>query len=143
MSTVRVIARIRPLLAKEEESEVIVKVKEDGQALTIPNPKNEKENFTFPFAVVMDQETTQAQIFSEGTWAGLIVCHARDVQSCSNGWQKWRGANHLTSNEMPPVVEDCTGTVWVRGRGKARIYSGVCRTHSNCYSWLSLYQRLT
>ncbi|KAF8424119.1 kinesin family protein [Tirmania nivea] len=65
MSTVRVIARIRPLLAKESESEIIVKMKEDGPAITIPNPKNEKENFTFPFAAVLDSETTQAQIFSE------------------------------------------------------------------------------
>lgn len=67
MSTVRVIARIRPLLAKEEDSDIIVKVKEGAHAITIPNPKNEKENFTFPFAAVLDSETTQAQIFSEGT----------------------------------------------------------------------------
>lgn len=65
MSTVRVIARIRPLLTKESESEVIVRVREDGPAITIPNPKNEKENFTFPFAAVLESETTQAQIFNE------------------------------------------------------------------------------
>lgn len=67
MSTVRVIARIRPLLAKEDDNDVIVKVKEGPEAITIPNPKNEKEDFTFPFAAVFGCETTQAQIFSEGT----------------------------------------------------------------------------
>jgi len=67
MSTVRVIARIRPLLAKETEDDIIVKVKEDRPIITIPNPKNEKENFIFPFAAVLGSETTQAQIFSEGT----------------------------------------------------------------------------
>jgi len=72
MSTVRVIARIRPLLAKESESEIIVRVRGGEPVIAIPNPRNEKENFTFPFAAVLDSEATQAQIFNEGTWGSII-----------------------------------------------------------------------
>lgn len=67
MSTVRVVARVRPLVNSEIEKDVIVTT--DGSCITIPNPKNEKENFRFPFNSVLGSEATQAEIFSEGRFS--------------------------------------------------------------------------
>jgi len=70
--SVRVVARIRPLLDKELDKDVIVRADrvDDGKPLTvvkIPSPKNEAEEFSFAFNGVYDQATTQEQLFtSEG-----------------------------------------------------------------------------
>lgn len=75
--SVRVVARIRPLLSAEVEKDVIVS---SGSAPTnaaslstlirIPNPKKESEAFSFQFNSVYDREASQAQIFdNEGTKA--------------------------------------------------------------------------
>lgn len=68
--SVRVVARIRPLLKGEMEKDVIVhaehtgKTSSDSKSLVrIPNPKNEAEAFSFQFNSVYDQEATQAHIF--------------------------------------------------------------------------------
>lgn len=72
--SVRVVARIRPLLPKELDKDTIVSAgsTEDGKTPTlvkIPNPKNESEEFSFAFNSVYDQSTTQESLFtSEGTW---------------------------------------------------------------------------
>ncbi len=60
--SVRVVARIRPLLEKELDKDVIVTADrtEEGASLTlvkIPNPKNETEEFSFAFNSVYDQGT--------------------------------------------------------------------------------------
>jgi len=71
--SVRVVARIRPLLEKELDKDVIVHAdRVDGaKALTvvkIPNPKNEAEEFSFAFNSVYDQATKQEDLFTaEGT----------------------------------------------------------------------------
>lgn len=67
--SVRVVARIRPLLDDEVERDVIVRAdsKEGNPKTTIvkiPNPKNEAEEFSFGFNGVYDQETTQEELFS-------------------------------------------------------------------------------
>lgn len=62
MNSVRIIARVRPLLNGETKEDVIVHV--EGNTITIPNPKNQKENFTFPFNTVHDMESNQ--LFFEG-----------------------------------------------------------------------------
>lgn len=67
--SVRVVARIRPLLEKELDKDVIVRAdRVDGcKALTlvkIPNPKNEAEEFSFAFNSVYDQATTQEELFT-------------------------------------------------------------------------------
>ncbi|KAK3935727.1 kinesin-like protein KIF22 [Diplogelasinospora grovesii] len=67
--SVRVVARIRPLLEKELDKDVIVRADstEDGKPLTmvkIPSPKNESEEFSFAFNSVYDQSTTQEELFS-------------------------------------------------------------------------------
>ncbi|KAK3376163.1 P-loop containing nucleoside triphosphate hydrolase protein [Lasiosphaeria ovina] len=67
--SVRVVARIRPLLEKEHDKDVIVRADsvEDGKPFTmvkIPSPKNEAEEFSFAFNSVYDQSTTQEQLFT-------------------------------------------------------------------------------
>jgi hypothetical protein len=70
--SVRVVARIRPLLQKELDKDVIVRGDsvEEGKPMTvvkIPNPKNEAEEFSFAFNGVYDQLATQETLFnSEG-----------------------------------------------------------------------------
>lgn len=73
--SVRVVARIRPLLDDELERDVIVRAEsKDGSKKTsvvkIPNPKNEAEEFSFAFNGVYDQDTAQEELFTaEGATA--------------------------------------------------------------------------
>ncbi|ROV94769.1 hypothetical protein VMCG_08872 [Cytospora schulzeri] len=67
--SVRVVARIRPLLDAEVEKDVIVRAdtKEGAKKpniVKIPNPKNESEEFSFAFNGVYDQATTQDELFT-------------------------------------------------------------------------------
>ncbi|KAI1653478.1 kinesin heavy chain [Daldinia decipiens] len=67
--SVRVVARIRPLLDKELDKDVIVHAasNDDGKTsnvVKIPNPKNESEEFSFTFNGVYDQLTTQEELFA-------------------------------------------------------------------------------
>lgn len=68
--SVRVVARIRPLLTAELDKDTIVsstgsddKPSSPSTAVRIPNPKNDGENFTFQFNSVYSQEATQQNIF--------------------------------------------------------------------------------
>lgn len=72
--SVRVVARIRPLLGKGEADKDIIVRADGGDAngghtiVKIPNPKNEAEDFSFAFNSVYDQSTTQETLFTaEGT----------------------------------------------------------------------------
>lgn len=67
--SVRVVARIRPLLGDEYEKDVIVNADSKAGAkklniVKIPNPKNEAEEFSFTFNSVYDQATTQEELFT-------------------------------------------------------------------------------
>ncbi|KAL2135118.1 hypothetical protein VTI74DRAFT_9711 [Chaetomium olivicolor] len=67
--SVRVVARIRPLLEKELDKDVIVRADrvDEGKPLNvvkIPNPKNETEEFSFAFNSVYDRTTTQEELFA-------------------------------------------------------------------------------
>ncbi|KAK3899947.1 kinesin-like protein KIF22 [Staphylotrichum tortipilum] len=67
--SVRVVARIRPLLEKELGKDVIVRADrvDDAKPLTvvkIPSPKNEAEEFSFAFNSVYDQSTSQEELFT-------------------------------------------------------------------------------
>ncbi|KAL6400477.1 Kinesin-like protein KIF22 [Ilyonectria robusta] len=70
--SVRVVARIRPLLEKELDKDVIVRAdsvdpSKPHTIVKIPNPKNEAEEFSFAFNGVYDQSTSQETLFtSEG-----------------------------------------------------------------------------
>ncbi|KAF2722395.1 kinesin-domain-containing protein [Polychaeton citri CBS 116435] len=70
--SVRVVARIRPLLKAETQADTIVTSasspsdKKDSRTIVrIPNPKNEFEAYSFQFNNVYGQEATQAQIFDD------------------------------------------------------------------------------
>lgn len=75
--SVRVVARIRPLLKQEIDKDTIVTVDTpegdkvaNPTVVRIPNPKNESESFSFQFNSVYGQDATQQQIFdSEGRCA--------------------------------------------------------------------------
>ncbi|KAI0458895.1 kinesin-II 95 kDa subunit [Xylaria acuta] len=67
--SVRVVARIRPLLEKEGDKDVIVRPasNDDGRSsnvVKIPNPRNESEEFSFTFNSVYDESTTQEALFT-------------------------------------------------------------------------------
>jgi len=69
--SVRVVARIRPLLKKESEKDVIVSAASSRQEpphtnstiVRIPNPKNEAELYSFQFNSVYEQGATQQEVF--------------------------------------------------------------------------------
>lgn len=77
--SVRVVARIRPLLKAEIEKDVIVHAAhgpnadtaENRTVVKIPNPKNEGESYSFNFNAVYPQDSTQAQIFDNEGMFGL------------------------------------------------------------------------
>ena len=73
--SVRVVARIRPLLKSENEPDQIVSGEDgpDGKpsVVKIPNPKNFAEEYSFQFSSVYGQESTQQEIFdTEGETHG-------------------------------------------------------------------------
>jgi hypothetical protein len=68
--SVRVVARIRPLLDQELDKDTIVRVESssDGKPATIvkiPSPKNPAEEFSFAFNGVYDMPTTQEELFTK------------------------------------------------------------------------------
>ena len=83
--SVRVIARLRPLLDGELEKDIIVRADSAARSsggsrstnlVRIPNPKNPDEDFTFQFNDVYDAEATQEEIFQgEGMclWYKLVA----------------------------------------------------------------------
>ncbi|SPJ83794.1 related to chromokinesin Xkid [Fusarium torulosum] len=67
--SVRVVSRIRPLLEKERECDIIVRAdtvdsSKPNTVVKIPNPKNEAEEFSFAFNGVYDRATTQEELFT-------------------------------------------------------------------------------
>ncbi|KAF6806041.1 kinesin family protein [Colletotrichum sojae] len=67
--SVRVVARIRPLLPKELDKDTIVSADctpgdQHPTLVKIPNPKKEGEEFSFAFNSVYDQQTNQEELFT-------------------------------------------------------------------------------
>ncbi|RPA79778.1 kinesin-domain-containing protein [Ascobolus immersus RN42] len=83
MSTVHVVARIRPLLNDETENNIIVKA--EGNVVSIPNPRNKDEIFKFPFNAVHGMEADQAAMFSEVSPALKHLFAGNDVQVFAYG----------------------------------------------------------
>jgi hypothetical protein len=102
--SVRVVARIRPLLQQELDKDIIVHAasKEEGRPNTlvrIPSPKNEAEEFTFAFNSVYDQGTTQDELFSaEGT--RLSVSSSRQMLSLNSELLQSRPISNLSSKVL-------------------------------------------
>ncbi|CAI6334988.1 unnamed protein product [Periconia digitata] len=69
--SVRVVARIRPLLKQELDKDTIVTAdpptstdpKAKPSLIRIPNPKKESESFSFQFSSVYEQNSTQQELF--------------------------------------------------------------------------------
>ncbi|KAJ4383356.1 hypothetical protein N0V86_001403 [Didymella sp. IMI 355093] len=66
--SVRVVARIRPLLKQELDKDTIVTAEAlEGESaptvVRLPSPKNDAESFSFQFSSVYEQEATQQQLF--------------------------------------------------------------------------------
>ena len=74
--SVRVVARVRPLLKSEIEKDVILETSNDNAAsrttVKIPNPKCPSEEYSFQFNSVYDQDATQAQLFDNEGKAGVL-----------------------------------------------------------------------
>lgn len=63
------VARIRPLLGKESEKDIIVQAESSQEGkpyniIRIPNPKKGSEKFSFTFNAVYDMQTTQEELYS-------------------------------------------------------------------------------
>lgn len=65
--SVRVVARLRPLLSGENEKDQIVSchngADQKPSIVKIPNPKNVAEEYSFQFSSVYGQESSQQEIF--------------------------------------------------------------------------------
>ena len=72
--SVRVVARIRPLLKHELDKDTIVTAETtEGEAtptiVRLPSPKNDAESFSFQFNSVYEPDATQQQLFdAESEW---------------------------------------------------------------------------
>lgn len=59
--SVRVVARVRPLLKNEVDKDVIVEAA--NSSISIPNPKSDAEKYSFQFSSVYDQDASQSDLF--------------------------------------------------------------------------------
>jgi hypothetical protein len=85
--SVRVVARIRPLLSQELDKDIIVhaaSTADDKPAtlVRIPSPKNGAEEFTFAFNSVYDQPTTQEDLFAAEGTPPLLHPTSRSASTC-------------------------------------------------------------
>lgn len=84
--SVRVVARIRPLLKNELDKDKIVHAipnageRADSKTVVrIPNPKNEAELYSFQFSSVYDEVATQQDLFESEGEKELVCLHAKHV----------------------------------------------------------------
>lgn len=84
--SVRVTARIRPILSLELEKDVIVEAACPGQEtvgsptlVRIPNPKNDAEYFSFQFSSVYDHRATQQEFFDNEGTAGKVISQVAEL----------------------------------------------------------------
>lgn len=80
--SVRVVARIRPLLKSEIEKDQILSIHEGSngkpQVVKIPNPKSQHEEYSFQFAAAYGPDATQQELFeTEGTWQERILISSK------------------------------------------------------------------
>jgi hypothetical protein len=77
--SVRVVARVRPLLKSELEKDQIVSSHNGAHGtptiVKIPNPKNLSEEYSFQFNSVYEQNSTQQELYeAEGKGADNCAC---------------------------------------------------------------------
>lgn len=76
--SVRVVARIRPLLKSElDKDSIIESASLDGASraslVRIPNPKNAAESYSFNFNAVYDQSASQQDLFDSESLSRLFL----------------------------------------------------------------------
>jgi hypothetical protein len=89
--SVRVVARIRPLLKHELDKDAIVTAapSTDGDCkgrptiVRLPNPKNFAESFSFQFSSVFEQDATQQEIFDAESRSCMSHIEKHDSHLCS------------------------------------------------------------
>ena len=124
MSSVRVVARVRPLLKSELERDTIITTSSsDSEAsnkaniVRIPNPKNAGEDFSFQFNSVYDQEATQQDIFeNEGRF------HVDAI--CLGGWLSSSSAVSPTIKHLFAGFDVTLFAYGVTGTGKTHTMRG-------------------
>lgn len=80
--SVRVVARIRPLLKNELDKDTIVTAEAlDGETnatvVRLPSPKNDAESFSFQFSSVYEQDATQQQLFDAESMSRQTCCKTK------------------------------------------------------------------
>ena len=69
MSSVRVVARIRPLLKHELGKDIVVSAESPTDdeptksIIRVPNPKNDIESYSFQFSSVYEESVSQSDLF--------------------------------------------------------------------------------
>ncbi|KAK4464987.1 kinesin-like protein KIF22 [Cladorrhinum samala] len=131
--SVRVVARIRPLLENELDKDVIVRadsVAEDKATtlVRIPNPKNEAEEFSFAFNSVYDLATSQESLFTsevaphvKSLFQGLDVTIFAYGVTGTGKTHTMRGGLRLAERGVIPRL---LSNVFRRGRKIAKDTSG-------------------
>jgi hypothetical protein len=123
-----VVSRIRPLLSKELDKDVIVRGESshEGSALNvvrIPNPKNESEEFSFTFNGVYEMETSQEELFTAEGTKGEAICDSSFLidSSCTPSQISLSGSRRndfcIWSNRNWKDTHDERRTENVRERG--------------------------
>ncbi|KAH8773681.1 P-loop containing nucleoside triphosphate hydrolase protein [Diaporthe sp. PMI_573] len=145
--SVRVVARIRPLLEGEAEKDVIVRADtKDGSkkptVVKIPNPKNESEDFKFSFGGVYDQSATQEALFTaevsphlKALFQGLDVTIFAYGVTGTGKTHTMRGGLKLADRGLIPRL---LSNVFRRGKKTAKDSDGAT-TVEVCLSYYEIY----
>lgn len=127
--SVRVVARIRPLLKNELEKDTIVEaaapsgdVSANPTLVRMPNPKNEAEAFSFQFNSVYDQQATQQQIFDDESkprflhtrpTRAVVLTKVQSLRQSSISSKVWTSpCSHTESQEREKHTRCEEGNQW-------------------------------
>lgn len=122
--SVRVVARIRPLLKNEIDKDIIVTAAPastgTAQLVRIPNPKQPAELYSFQFNSVYEQETTQQELFdNEGMSNGAqlelrVFVYTKQYRQRSNTSSKvsMSHSSHMESRVRARRIPCAVGSLW-------------------------------
>lgn len=105
--SVRVVARLRPLLSKELEKDIIVRTdgveaEKPATIVKIPNPRNESEEFSFTFNGVYDRETSQETLFTSEGGSGFSFSFSPPFSASNASY--WTSRVNLSSGAASKVT---------------------------------------
>lgn len=122
--SVRVVARIRPLLKNEIDKDIIVTAAPasngTAQLVRIPNPKQPAELYSFQFNSVYEQETTQQELFdNEGmsmelNWSSAALFTPIQYHQRSNTCSKvsMSHSSHMESRVRARRIPCAVESLW-------------------------------